>query len=259
MLPAIVQQRGTAAVNKIHPAPQPAGKPAGKAAANRRPAGKVTRLTHAEVVRIGVENDIFTGRLPPGASVDEESLRQRFGVSRTPVREAILQLVHAGLLEKKSRHGATVARLDLRRLVHLFETIAELEGLGARLAARRMTAGERRALQDTHRLSAEAGARGDDDEYAALGRKFHQQIMEGSHNDVLAEITARLAVQLVPYRRFQLRRAGRVNDNQTDHDGIITAIMAGDADAAYEQMKRHGTVQGDVLADYISLTDHPDN
>lgn len=225
----------------------------GKASKSRT---KATRLTHSEVVRIGVENDIFTGKLPPGASVDEETLRQRFAVSRTPVREAILQLVHAGLLEKRSRHGATVAKLELRRLVHMFETIAELEGLGARLAARRMTAAERAALVETHELSAEAGERGDEDTYAALGRKFHDQIMKGSHNDVLAEMTARLAVQLVPYRRFQLRRTGRVDDNQSDHDDIIAAIGRGDAQAAYDAMKRHGTVQGDVLADYISLSEH---
>lgn len=223
----------------------------------RKAAPKTTRLTHSEVVRIGVENDIFTGRLQPGASVDEETLRQRFSVSRTPVREAILQLVHSGLLEKKSRHGATVAKLELRKLVHMFETISELEGLGARLAARRMSAAERAALVETHRLSEEAGARGDEDTYAALGRQFHAQIMAGSHNDVLIDITARLAVQLVPYRRFQLRRAGRVDDNQRDHDSILAAIRDGDAEGAYEAMKRHGSVQGDVLADYISLSENP--
>jgi len=213
------------------------------------------RLTHAEVVRIGVENDIFTGRLPPGAPVDEEGLSRRFQVSRTPVREAIFQLVHAGLLEKRSRQGASVAKLELRKLIHMFETISELEGLGARLAARRMTPAEVKALQDTHAQSAAAMAAGDDDAYAALGRKFHAQIMSGAHNDVLQEITARMATQLVPYRRFQLRRAGRVGDNQADHEAIVQAIVAGDPDAAYERMKRHGAVQGDVLADYISLSE----
>jgi len=219
---------------------------------------KSARLTHSETVRIGVENDIFTGRLGPGAAVDEETLSRRFAVSRTPVREAIFQLVHAGLLEKQSRQGATVAKLELRKLVHMFETISELEGLGARLAARRMTTAERRALEENHAAAEAAMAADDEDEYAALGRRFHALIMAGSHNDVLIEMTARLATQVIPYRRFQLRRTGRVSDNQSDHDVVVRAIVEGRADEAYELMKRHGAVQGDVLADYISLSENPD-
>jgi DNA-binding GntR family transcriptional regulator len=216
------------------------------------------RLTQAEVVRIGVENEIFTGVLAPGEPVDEETLSRRFGVSRTPVREAIFQLVDAGLLVKNFRQGASVAKLDLRKLVHMFETISELEGLGARLAARRMTPAERKALEETHRLSEAAMLAGNEDEYAALGRRFHAEILAGSHNEVLADITRKLAAQIVPYRRFQLRRQGRVGDNQADHDAIIAAIVSGDDEQAYLLMKRHGAVQGDVLADYISLTERYD-
>lgn len=226
-----------------------------KQAGSRR---KPTRLTLSEIARIGIENDIFAGHLKPGQIVDEETVCQRFNVSRTPVREAIFQLVQAGLLEKRSRHGATVVKLELRKLVYMFETISELEGLGARLAARRMTTAERKELRDIHVKSAAAMEAGDDDEYAALGRQFHAHVMSGAQNEVLMDITAHLANRLVPYRRYQLRRDGRIADNQRDHEGILLAIEAGEANEAYELMKRHGAVQGDVLADYISLEDLPE-
>lgn len=211
------------------------------------------RLTHSEVVRIALENEIFTGQLRPGTPVDEESLSRRFSVSRTPVREAIFQLVQAGLLDKRSRQGATVAKLELRRLVQMFETISELEGLSARLAARRMTPAERDGLAKTHMLAQKAMEAGDDDDYAALGRRFHAEVQRGAHNDVLFEMTAKLAAQVVPYRRFQLRRTGRVGENQNDHQAIVDAIQSEDEDEAYALMRRHGAMQGDVLVDFISL------
>lgn len=212
-----------------------------------------SRLTHSEVVRIAIENEIFTGKLAPGTSIDEESLSRRFAVSRTPVREAIFQLVQAGLLDKRSRQGATVAKLELRRLMQMFETISELEGLSARLAARRMTPDELDGLIRTHTESQRAMDAGDEDEYAALGRRFHAELLAASHNEVLIEITNKLAAQVVPYRRFQLRRTGRVWENQADHDAVIQAMQRRDADEAYAVMRRHGAIQGDVLVDFISL------
>ena len=90
---------------------------------------KTAGLTHAESVRLSLENDIFTGRLPPGASLDEEALARRFSVSRTPVREAMLQLIQSGLVEKKPRQGAIVTQIDLSDMIRLFEVMSELEGI----------------------------------------------------------------------------------------------------------------------------------
>ena len=105
-----------------------------------------TKVTHASAVRMALESDIFTGRLPPGSPVDDKAVAERFQVSRTPVREAMLQLIQTGLIEKRSRQRATVAKLDLHRLIHMFETISELEGVCARFAARRITAAEKEEL-----------------------------------------------------------------------------------------------------------------
>jgi DNA-binding GntR family transcriptional regulator len=218
----------------------------------RGKAGRV-RVTHASAVRMAIESDIFTGKLLPGTPIDEDALAERFAVSRTPVREAMLQLLQAGLIEKRPRRPATVARLDLPRLIHMFETVSELEALCARFAATRITAREKEALIETHERSAEALVAGNDGEYARLGRRFHLQIMQATHNSVLIETTDKLALHTLPYRRFQLRQAGRSESNQNDHSRVLEAILAGDGAMAADIMRRHVTVQGDVLAEYISM------
>lgn len=210
------------------------------------------RITHASLVRMAIENDIFAGKLPPGTPIDEESLAERFSVSRTPIREAMLQLLQTGLIEKPARRPAIVARLSLPGLIHMYETVSELEALCARFAATRMTTRERDGLARAHEAAADALDARDAAAYARHGRRFHALIMEGTHNNVLIETTAKLALHTLAYRRFQLRRPGLSEQNQAFHTVILDAILRQDGAEAFEQMRRHVTVQGDVLADYIS-------
>lgn len=216
---------------------------------------KTAGLTHAESVRLSLENDIFTGRLPPGASLDEEAMARRFSVSRTPVREAMLQLIQSGLVEKKPRQGAIVTQIDLPDMIRLFEVMSELEGICAKFAARRMTSQERAALRKLHEQSVEAYEAGDHDKYYTLSRKFHLMVIEGTHNPELIETTNRLGIKLVPYRRFQLNYPGRSESNLKDHEAIMEAIDAGRFDDAGELFRKHTNVQGDVLAEYIAMGD----
>jgi DNA-binding GntR family transcriptional regulator len=202
---------------------------------------------------MAIEGDIFTGRLLPGTPIDEDALAERFAISRTPVREAMLQLLQSGLIEKRARRGAIVARLHLPRLIHMFETISELEALCARFAATRSSPDERAALIEAHELAAAALKAGDEVEYARLGRRFHHLIMRATHNNVLIETTDKLALHTLPYRRFQLRQPARSESNQNDHGRILEAVLAGDGALAADIMRRHVTVQGDVLAEYISI------
>lgn len=211
------------------------------------------KITHSELVRIALERDIFAGRLPPGSPIDEDAISERFSVSRTPVREAMLQLIESGLVKKNSRQKATVAKLDVRRLLQLFEALSEVEGLCARLATRRMNKLEKDELVQNHEFAAKSLDAQNEDEYFRLGRRFHGIIIRGTHNDVLIEMTNKLVLPLVPYRRFQLGRNGRQALNQIDHDAILGAILSGKADDAYDLLRRHNTVQGDVLAEYVSM------
>jgi len=217
------------------------------------PMTKIAGQTHAESVRVALEQDIFTGRLPPGASLDEESIARRFAVSRTPVREAMLQLIQSGIVEKQPRQGAVVARTDISNMIQMFEVMSELEGLCAKFAARRMSPSEKDELADIHRRSEQALAENDQDAYYSLSRKFHLQVIAGTHNEELIEITNRLGIRLVPYRRFQLSYPGRSESNLRDHALILEAITSGSTDVAHELFRKHTTVQGDVLAEYIAL------
>jgi DNA-binding GntR family transcriptional regulator len=215
------------------------------------------KLTQCEIVRSALEKDIFSGNLPPESPLDEDAIAKRFAVSRTPVREALLQLIEAGLVEKPSRQRAVVAPLDLRRLIQMFETLSELEATCARIAARRIADHEKEALAAIQRLSDAALAAGDEEEYGRQGIRFHVAVWRAAHNDVLFDITRNLAVRLNPYRMFQLRSKGRPEANNEDHKLILEMLSSGRAEEVYALMRGHVTVQGDVLAEYISSPPRP--
>ena len=118
-------------------------------------------LTRAEELREKIEELIATGALLPGTRLDETELAERFGVSRTPIREALIQLASVGILLMRPRRGAIVPEVSPHRLVEMFEVMAELEGMCGRLAARRMSAKEHQDLIAAHRAC--DGANGSSD------------------------------------------------------------------------------------------------
>lgn len=224
-------------------------------AASKTAEGTMDRkgATRADEVRLAIEEDIFLGRLRPGTRLDEESLAQRFNISRTPIREAILQLVHAGLVEKQPRQGAVVAPLKLHRMVQMFEVMSEIEGLCARFAARRMSEEEKQALKRLHDTSKAHMEARELDAYYAVNRSFHEAVQAGSHNEPLQEIARGLFARLAPYRRYQLNHPYRVKDSFKEHDDVVEAILAGDPEAAYAAMRRHVTIQIDIFTEFVSI------
>jgi DNA-binding GntR family transcriptional regulator len=210
--------------------------------------------TQADAVRFAIESDIFNGQLAPGDALEEGRLATRFGVSRTPVREAITQLAQAGLITKRAHHRAVVAELDPGSLLELFEALSELEGACAFLSTSRMSPSEKGALRTIHqRAAANLMSQGDPNDYAELGFAFHQMVVRGCHNKVMIDTTESLALRVLPYRRFQVVAPGRLQRNQSDHDAIISAIFAGDAEGARDQLQRHTLEQGDALMRFIAL------
>jgi len=199
-----------------------------------------------------LEQEIVTGALAPGDRLDEASLASRFGVSRTPVREALNQLASTGLVEVKPRRGATVAAPGLKDLLEMFEMMAELEGLCGRLAARRMSTEERDALQATHKSCRGCVDGGDSDGYYAANVTFHEAIYSGCHNRFLAEQTRTLRNRLAPYRRLQLRRVDRVAESFAEHEAVLAAILDGEAEQADRLLQSHVTVQSGSFADFVA-------
>src|SRR3954447_20599757 len=97
----------------------------------------------SERIRVALADDITSGALVPGFTLDEQQIGDRYGASRTPVREAIRQLAAVGLVEMRPRRGAVVAGFTTERIVEMFEMAAEIEAMCVRLAAHRMTPLER--------------------------------------------------------------------------------------------------------------------
>ena len=212
-------------------------------------------MTHSEKVRLALEQDVVSGGSAPGSALDEEERARRFEVSRTPVREAILQLIESGIVEKRPRQGAVVTMTDVTDLIRQFEVMSELESICAKYSARRMTPEERATLKEVHEQSERAFAAGDQDNYYALSRKFHLLVIDGTHNKELIDMTNKLGSKLVPYRRFQLGYPGQSQSNLEDHRAILEAILAQDVERAAEQFRKHTKVQGDILADYIAMNE----
>ena len=100
-------------------------------------------------------------------------------------------------------------------------------------------------------------AASDPDEFGRQGGRFHLALWRAAHNDVLFEITRNLAVRMHPFRMFQLSAQGRPEANNEDHRLVLELLCAGKAEDVYTLMRGHVTVQGDVLADYISSVPRP--
>ncbi|MEC4594761.1 MULTISPECIES: GntR family transcriptional regulator [Nitrospirillum] len=213
--------------------------------------------TRSEQLARALEDDICAGRALPGMRLDEQVLAQRFGTSRTPVREALKMLAAQGFVEIRPRQGAVVVGLDVRQVLELFEIMAVLEGLCARLAARRMTPAERADLMAVHGECQRLAAAGDPDVYYAMNTRFHEVIYAGSHNRQLEEETRRVRNRLSPYRRNQLHQLGRVAKSVQEHDDVVRALLEGDPDRAENLMRRHIGIQGDGLSDFVSNMSTP--
>ena len=167
-------------------------------------------ITLAETIRVALAEEIITGRLAPGSEIEEQQAAERFGASRTPVREALRELAAAGLVTIEPRRGVRVAALTLERLGEMFEVMAETEAMCARLATHRMTAPERFALQALHERSAAAVGAGDVGGYDALNREFHSAIYRCTHNGFLTEHVQALRLRLAPFRRAQFHGEDRL-------------------------------------------------
>lgn len=213
---------------------------------------KVKAAPLAQDLRDRLEQEILSGQRPPGSRLDESKLAQHFGVSRTPVREALRELAAADLVELRPRQGAVVASFTVTQLLHMFEVMAELESFCAKLAARRMTAEERHRLAAVHEDCRDLAERSEAHAYYDANRRFHEVIYAGSHNTYLEETTRGMRNRLNPYRRFQLHHPGRTLKSWNEHRAVVEAIIAGDAEAAALAMSHHVTIQGDVFTDLIS-------
>jgi len=216
------------------------------------PLSRTRDMKISEQLRESIEEQIASGELAPGSTLDEATLVERYGVSRTPVREALIQLATEGLIEMRPRRGAVVTSIGPGRLLEMFEVMGELEAMCGRLAARRMTERERAELMAAHEACRAARDAGDTDGYFYCNDRFHAAIYSGSHNAFLHEQAVQLHRRLRPYRRLQLHVRNRMGVSFHEHEAIVQAIQAGDAEAAGQALRTHVTVQGERFGDLMA-------
>jgi DNA-binding GntR family transcriptional regulator len=207
-------------------------------------------LTRAESIRQLLADDIVRGRLPPGLPLDEADIARKFGVSRTPVREAIRQLEATGLAEARPRRGAVVAAMTRERLDEMFFMMLELEALCAREASTHMTQDELEALSSLHDVGNGIAETADAVAYGQHNLAFHDLIYAGSHNAYLTEMTLGVRKRLAPFRQAQFDGPGRLLGSHREHGVIVAAILSGDADGASSAMRAHIGVVRDA---YVTL------
>lgn len=206
----------------------------------------------SDQLREAIEEEIAMGRLPPGSRIDEAALEARFGVSRTPIREALIQLASSGLVEIRRRKGAVVSVLEPRRLFEMFEVMADLEASCAQRMARRMGAEQERALRKALEACRRAAEAGDPDAYFHENEGFHHAIYAASGNAFLAEQALALQRRLRPYRRLQLRVRNRMHNSLAEHEGVVAAITSGDEELAARRLREHVAVQGERFSDLVA-------
>jgi DNA-binding GntR family transcriptional regulator len=221
-----------------------------KNAANLAATG--TGVTLAESLRQKLEGAIAAGHLAPGSRLDEQEIAQRFGVSRTPVREAFRLMAAKNLVELRGRQGATVRAIKAHALIEMFQVMAELEGLCARLAARRVPQAWGGEISSIHQRLMAAGKTGDIDLFYDVNQEFHEAIYEAARNAFLADQTRRLRNQVAVYRRRVTRMPNRIADTIVEHEAIMQAILAHDPDRAHSAMRDHVNLLGDNLLDFLA-------
>ncbi|MFZ6845766.1 GntR family transcriptional regulator [Undibacterium sp. RuTC16W] len=211
-----------------------------------------TLKSRSQSLRESIEEMIAIGKLLPGQHLDETELANEFGVSRTPIRETLIQLASMGVVVIRPRRGAVVAELGPQQLVEMFEVMAEFEAMCGRLAARRMTPAEQQDLLAAHQACKDASTAQNSDDYFYCNETFHHIIYQGSHNAFLAEQAMALHRRLRHYRRLQLRVRDRVGASFSEHDGVVQAILAGDGELTAELLRGHIMIQGQRFADLMA-------
>ncbi len=179
---------------------------------------------------------IDVGIYKPGDRLVESDLAERFGMSRTPIREALQRLETQSLLARDGR-SLIVASLDHNQMAELYVVRAELEGLAASLAARHATDEEVRVLRDM--VEADRALLGQPGAMARANRRFHKQIHLASHNRFLVQQLDLVHRSMVLMATTSLAAVGRDKDAIDEHDAIVRAIEAHDSAGARDALKSH--------------------
>ena len=182
---------------------------------------------------------IFAHELPPGQPIDELRLAAEYGISRTPLREALKVLAAEGLVTLVPRRGAFVSQISGEELDAIFDVLAVLEGHAARRAAERLDEASARQLRQLHEHLEEAARAGAIDAFFEANQAFHAEVLRLAANPFLSATIQDLRQKIRLSRHHSLYDEGRLERSLQEHRELLAALLEGEAEAAERHMRAH--------------------
>ncbi|CAI08228.1 putative gntR-family transcriptional regulator [Aromatoleum aromaticum EbN1] len=203
------------------------------------PASRIAPLALYQEVAERLRQRIYSHDLAPGTWVDEQALADDYGISRTPLREALKVLASEGLVTLKPRRGCYVTEISERDLDEIFTVMALLEGQCAHITARKATDADLERLRKIHEKLEKAAVGGDIDGYFEANQAFHQALQKITDNRWLLQVIEDLRKVIKLSRHHSLFSEGRLEQSLAEHRGILAALAERDAERAELLMRAH--------------------
>mgnify|MGYP003417903558 FL=1 len=194
------------------------------------------RALYEEVAEL-LRQQIFNRALEPGSWIDELKIADEYGISRTPLREALKVLAAEGLVTMKVRRGAYVTEVNEKDLSDVYHLLSLLESDAAGVVAARATTDQLKELQDLH-AELEAAV-GDRERFFAVNERFHMRVLEISDNRWRSQMVADLRKVMKLNRHNSLLKSGRIQESLAEHRAVMAALTARDADSTVQNMRAH--------------------
>lgn len=210
------------------------------------------RRNQAESAYQRIKEMLLRGQLPAGAQMLELEVAARLGMSRTPVREAMVRLEQEGMVELRPRHGMRVLPVSPSDMREIYEVLTALEGKAAELVASRGIQGRQlTSLRDAVRDMDAALEAGDLLAWVEADERFHSKLIEQSGNQRLVSMVSQLWNQAHRARIFTLRLRPKLSDSNREHEALVEAIARGDPKEARRLHEVHRQRAGAVLVDVL--------
>lgn len=199
------------------------------------------RTTAVQRIESALMEDIASGVLRPGERLDEVTLTERFGVSRTPVREALTRLTAQEILVLGEKRGVRVAEYSREELAQIFEAMHEIEATCARIAAQRLSLLSRSEIERAQSECVSAAETGDLHAYLRANERFHQAIYRATGNPYIAGIASDFRRKTGPFRAKKFASKADLVASAKSHEDLIASIFSEDSMAASNGMRAHMT------------------
>ncbi len=194
------------------------------------------RALYEEVAEL-LRQRIFRRELEPGSWIDELKLAEEYGISRTPLREALKVLAAEGLVTMKVRRGAYVTEVSEKDLADVYHLLSLLESDAAGVVAERASDDQRSELQALH-AELEA-AIGDRERFFAINEQFHLRLLEMADNRWRLQMVTDLRKVMKLNRHSSLFKTGRIDESLAEHRAIMSSLLARDAALTRQRMQEH--------------------